>query len=208
MAFRGVLANAGVLDLSSSIRQDGKRYVAYTCYADSKSALQLSATDGLRMWSKEYDETALQKCREASSLSTLDSLLVDMKAAFQNGGVKLNILPQQVHLSLHSGIELELSESTVHTSRLQIQELVLLLAGKADSVGAELVVAKRKITELEQQCHDASTISTSASSSAMYEPELKKKNLGPKLKRQQGRSILNPSSRKRKAASGVVFEED
>lgn len=207
MAFRDVLSNAEVLDLSCSVLQENKRYVASSSYADGKSMWQISVTDGLRVWSKEFDEPALQKLREAVSLATLDALLSVVKSTFRNGDVKLSVLPQQINLIVRDDVEFELAEATVHSSKQYLQDLVFLLAGKVDSLGTELVATKRKVTDLQQQCRDAFQPAATASSAA-YEPELKKKNPGPKLKRQQGRSLLNPSSRKRKAASGVVFDED
>ncbi|XP_065182558.1 protein PAXX-like [Sycon ciliatum] len=153
---------------------------------------------------------ALLECQESSgALPTLDALLSDFKAGFDCNQAKLSVLPQQATLTVSGNVKFELPEATVHRGHVLLQEFVIGAAGKVDRLGAELTACKRRVADLEQQKRDAShAMSSAASTSAMYEPELKKAKTGPKMKRQEGRSLLNPSSRKRKAASGVVFDEE
>ena len=100
-----------------------------------------------------------------------------------------------------SAIELDLFEAKAAEKKSELQSLLFRLAENCGQLEKQLDTANQQIEVLKSQKGSASGLSVLADLS----PKKGQGQAKPKTTK-VGMSVINPSSRKRKAATGVVFE--
>uniref|UniRef100_A0A0B7BUF1 Uncharacterized protein n=1 Tax=Arion vulgaris TaxID=1028688 RepID=A0A0B7BUF1_9EUPU len=199
--FASVLSNAKVDELQKIITNGRVKYLCFTKCKDSKSWV-LNVTDGVYVWLLDLDEDGLETQRDLSGVDSVDTFLNRFRNGFQSGDITVGRVDTKVTLSVGkcgSAIELDLFEAKAAEKKLELQSVLFRLAESCSELEVQLAAANQQIDTLKTQKASGGGVVL---------------NLGPKKGagqskanvRKVGMSVINPSSRKRKAATGVVFE--
>lgn len=122
---------------------------------------------------------------------------------FQNGDLSVAAMGNKVTLTIGKGsspINLDLFEAKAADKRTELQTVLFRLAESATLLSADLDKNKQLVETLKAQ--------QGATKPTAFMDLGPKKGLNPaKAKQKQaGMSVINPTSKKRKAAQGVVFD--
>lgn len=193
--FRNHLQKSGVLDLV--IETDS--HVCYTGFSDSAGQWTIVLTNGESVW-----KIGLQD----SDVEDLPAPLEQLRECLENGN--LQVLPQaggKMILSLScpaERVDLDLFELPAAEKKLEIKSLVFSLAKNVLELQTQVKEYKQQLTEVLKQ--------KEGSKHESLMPDLSGKGGTGKslsrIKKPAGHSLINPSSKRRKAAAGVVFGDE
>ena len=122
---------------------------------------------------------------------------------FSSGDVSVAVIGNKVALTVGKGssvLNFDLYEAKAADKRTEVQKVLFRLAESATSMESDLNKAKQTIDALKAQKGAANT--------AAFMDLGPKKGANPAKNKPKktGMSVLNPTSKKRKAAHGVVFD--
>ena len=122
---------------------------------------------------------------------------------FSSGDVSVAVIGNKVALTVGKGssvLNFDLYEAKAADKRTEMQKVLFRLAESATSMESDLSKAKQTIDALKAQKGAANT--------AAFMDLGPKKGANPAKNKPKktGMSVLNPTSKKRKAAHGVVFD--
>ncbi|RUS85271.1 hypothetical protein EGW08_006972 [Elysia chlorotica] len=192
------------LDSTQCVTTNGRqKFLCFTKTVDSKQWV-VAVTDGIDVWSQEFDEEGLEAQRDLSGVASVESFLSRFKNAFSSSDLAISRIGTKITLAIGKGssaIELDLFEAKAAEKKSELQFLLFNLAENNGQLEKQLSMANQQIEVLKAQKGSGSGLSALADLS----PKKGQGQAKPKTTK-VGMSVINPSSRKRKAATGVVFE--
>ncbi|KAI8788774.1 protein paxx [Biomphalaria glabrata] len=162
----------------------------------------IEVTNGNDLWLINLDDSNIEELIELNDVASVDTFLQIIRNGFSSSGtISLACIGNKMQLTFvkdTSSVTLDLFEPKASEKKLELQSVVLSLAMRVSQLETELSSANDQIKVFKDQ--KSSITSMMASSPAKNSITAKAK--GTKV----GMSVVNPSSRKRKAAAGVVFD--
>lgn len=133
----------------------------------------------------------------------LSQFVIYFRNGFQSGDLAVAIVGNKVTLNIGKGstvLSIDLYEAKAADKKTEMQTVLFRLAESATSLSAELEKANKLVDSLKSQ-------KGTGASNAFMDLGPKKGQSPAKAKpKKVGMSVINPASRKRKAAQGVVFD--
>ncbi|CAG5130527.1 unnamed protein product [Candidula unifasciata] len=202
-SFATTLSDAKVDALQKVVSNGRVKYLCFTKCTDSESWV-INVTDGIDLWLLELDVHGLEAQKDLSGIDSIEAFLIRFRNGFQSGEVTVGRIGTKVTLSVGKGasaIELDLFEAKAAEKKLELQSVLFSLAECCSRLEVQLTAASQQIETLKAQKNQAGGLNPFMDASP-------KKGAGQnKAKvRKVGMSVINPSSRRKKAATGVVFE--
>lgn len=197
------LQDAKLDNVQQVITNGRQKYMCFTKTVDSKLWL-LAATDGIDVWSQEFDEDGLDAQRDLCGVTSVDSFLHKFRNGFSSGDITIGRIGTKISLKVGKGssaIEIDLFEAKAAEKKVELQSLLFSIAENCKQLEVQLVAANQQIDALKAQRGSAGGLSSLADLS----PKKGHGQAKPKTAK-VGMSVINPSNRKRKAATGVVFD--
>ncbi|XP_062504142.1 protein PAXX-like [Corticium candelabrum] len=190
------------LHVHCKLQAAGRNYVCYTRQHEQLIWF-LVLTDGIDVWRTEVNEEYVERHRGEVHCADISALIQEIRQAIVTCQLVVDRQADRLSLSIgHWPLHFDLFEVSSSERKTELQHFIFWLADLSTDLKARLQVANSKIEELSQK----QKMSETAAAAALYEPEAKKRSKQPKLKRQVGTSLINPSSKKKKSAGGVVFD--
>ncbi|KAH3853349.1 uncharacterized protein LOC127875261 [Dreissena polymorpha] len=195
------IQDSGCAKIHRVVTNGDERYLCFTRLANS--AWFVIASDGVSVWKTEVDEDEADTIRELAGISTTEAFVNKIRNGFQNGDISVAAMGNKVTLTIGKGcspINLDLFEAKAADKRTELQTVLFRLAESATLLSADLDKSKQLVETLKAQ--------QGAPKPTAFMDLGPKKGLNPaKTKQKQaGMSVINPTSKKRKAAQGVVFD--
>lgn len=188
------------LDNIQRIVLNGKQ--KYLCFTHLTSCWVLCATDGMDVWRLELDEHEIESHRELAEVNTLDAFLAKIRKAFLDGDLSVAMVGTKAIITIGKGaasFNFDLYEAKVVEQKTDLQSVLFRLAETNDNLETELTKANKTIENLKAQ--------KGGGGPAFMDLGPKKDGHQARVKpNKTGMSVINPTSRKRKAATGVVFD--
>jgi len=163
-----------------------------------------SCTDGVSFWQLEIDEDDLKAKVSTSEVVSIEEFLSRIKSAMESSEVQVSIKPQTLTVLFGSRaaiISLDLYETTAQEKKEEIKILLFTLVDRVKDLEKKLESADSKLKDLEDSAKVAAV-----NTSPFKDQSLHKANMTSRPKRIKGQSVINPGSKRRAAAKGVVFE--
>ncbi|BFZ12063.1 hypothetical protein BsWGS_15102 [Bradybaena similaris] len=201
--FATTLTEAKVDALQKVVTNGRVKYLCFTKCNDSKSWV-INVTDGIDLWLLELDVNGVEAQKDLNGVDSNDAFLIRFRNGFQSGDITVGRIGTKVTLSVGKGasaIELDLFEAKAAEKKSELQSILFRLSECCSQLEVQLVAANQQVEALKAQKNQAGALNPFMDASP-------KKGAGQsKAKvRKVGMSVINPSSRKKKAATGVVFE--
>ncbi|XP_027059084.1 uncharacterized protein LOC113685740 [Pocillopora damicornis] len=213
-------ASGGSIDLASLMRTNKvealhatascgpTRFLVWTRLPEDSSTWILNATDGVNVWHSQLDLEQLDSHRELAEIDKYEAYFSMFRSGFQNSSISLAQLPNKVILTVGEGIpslSYDLSEAKAIEKKTELQLILFKLADKVAELTQELKVSSDSLERLKTQKYGApGELST-------FDIPAKKTTQAVPVKRKQGRSLINPGSRKEavvEAADGHNTEQN
>ncbi|XP_041354290.1 uncharacterized protein LOC121372094 [Gigantopelta aegis] len=197
--FKNLLIEAEVIDLHRTTDNGRVKFLCFTRFHDN--AMILGVSDGVDVWRLELDSDELDTHRDLAGV-TIDAYLVKFRNGLTSGDLSVARIGNKITLTVgheQDALMFDLFEATAAERRTELQSVLFRLADLASSLETKLAAANKTIDTLKSQ---------NAKAGGLHHLM----DLGPKKgavknkPKKVGMSVLNPTSKKRKAAQGVVFD--
>ncbi|XP_048833619.1 protein PAXX [Brienomyrus brachyistius] len=166
----------------------------YLCYFHGKAgAFNIRMTDASDVWSTDFTEDTLTQHMKSFALKSPESYVSKIREACQTGMASVSLEGDSALLHLGGGLSVSLSRLGSPQSRAELQELLFRMAESLSCMGGPAPVSPMKNVQ-----------------GGRTEFEPRRHQTGPILavrKRIPGDSLINPGSRSKKSATGVLFDE-
>ncbi|XP_061172625.1 uncharacterized protein LOC133181971 [Saccostrea echinata] len=199
-SYKDSILDAKVINLHKVVENGRQRFI---CFTKMGTYWSLNVTDGLDVWRLEMDEDEFESHRELSETSSKEAFLLKIRKGFTDGDLSVAMIGNKITLTIGKGasaLTFDLYECKAAEKKIELQELLFKLALSSSKLEEELAVANKTIETLKSQ-----TSNTGAGNSALDIGSKRESHTKPKPKK-VGMSVVNPTSKKRKAAHGVVFD--
>ncbi|XP_022087823.1 protein PAXX-like [Acanthaster planci] len=160
-------------------------------------------TDGIDVWRSIMDKTSLDSHRELAEVASYEAYFTRFKKAFTVGDLQITKQAHKVSLDVGTGsiaLRYDLYEATASERKSDLKSVLFWLAETVIGVTNKLTKCEEELNLVKGQ-KGASLVAT-----ALPDIDSKKRSGQVRVQKQQGHSIVNPSSKKRKAAKGVQFD--
>ncbi|XP_072173245.1 protein PAXX-like [Diadema setosum] len=180
----------------------------YLCFTScDRETWIIQVTNGIDVWRKLLDQANLESHRELADVTTYSAYFSRVSHAFKLGdlSVSLGSQGQKVVLKVGSGstaLTYDLYKATQDECKSDLQKALFHFAQMCGSLEKRLTAKEEELAAVKKQ-------KTNVPDQGNLLPDFElKKDSGnrPKVIKQQGLSLVNPSSKKRKAAKGVEFD--
>ncbi|XP_013407884.1 uncharacterized protein LOC106171910 [Lingula anatina] len=200
--FRELLREHGLNEVYKVTESLAGRYLVFMRVTGDKWVLCVS--NGCDVWKTELNKEELEAERDVADFKSLEEYLTRFSQSFQRGEMTVSCMGKKATLEVGLGISslsLDLYEASAAERKEEIQTLLFFLASTAHSLEIELKKSKDMVEGLQHQIGKASNSNT-----AFVDLDKKRGSQTKAKPKQPGMSVINPSSKKRKAAQGVVFD--
>lgn len=157
----------------------------------------------MSLWKADFDEEETDALRDLAGINTMDAFLTRFRNGFHTGDLSVAIVGNKVTLTLGKGsstVSIDLYEAKAAEKKIEMQNVLFRLAESATKLATDLDKANQTIDTLKTQ-------RGTGQAQAFMDLGPKKGSKAAKTKPAKvGMSVLNPTSKKRKAAHGVVFD--
>ncbi|XP_059157332.1 protein PAXX-like [Physella acuta] len=198
-----VVSKAKVDNLHCTVICNGcKKYLCFTKLGSKSWSLQV--TDGIDLWLLDLDEAGLENHKDLHESPSVEVFLSKFRNEFNSGIISIGHIGSNVTLSVGSGaanFNFNLAEAKSAEKKIELQSILFKLADSVSQLEKELSAVNEQMKSLRAEKSSSSGIS------ALMDLSPKKAGGNKTKPNKAGMSVINPSSRKRKAAAGVVFEE-
>ncbi|KAL5008747.1 hypothetical protein ScPMuIL_014328 [Solemya velum] len=202
MSFSDQITEAGV-DALLKVVKNGKQ--KFLCFTHLGTSWVVCVTDGSDLWRLEIDSDELEARRDSEALDTVDEFLTTFRDNFNAGNLSIAMLGRKVTLTVGKGSTLssfDLFEPNSAEKRIELQSIIFKLAELSSLREEKLLAAEQTIKTLKSQKDD----NRRGIGALMDLGPKRGANLGKVKPKKTGMSVVNPTSKKRKAAHGVVFD--
>ncbi|CAH1791798.1 unnamed protein product [Owenia fusiformis] len=182
------------------------KYLFFTKFLDQHQSWILCVSDGIELWRLEVDDQELDTRRDVLELSSIDSYLTKFRTAYQSGDIQISQQGFSVSLTIGQGaksFDFKLYEAKAAEKKLDVQDILFRLAEVSIDLDKKLTQAEKTIDTLRSEQGKNSSKHTGYFAD-QEKDVVSKTKVRP---RQVGMSVINPSSKKRKVAQGMVFED-
>lgn len=177
------------------------KYLVFTTVSNDK--WNIHATDGIDVWRLELDQTGLESHRELADVAGYEAYFSKFRQAFQASNISLSNQGHRISLEIGSGstaLQYDLFEASASQRKADLKNVLFRLANTTKELQDRIQVVEEELKSAKKQRPDV----------AVAQPDFESTRKRPggqvKMVKPQGRSIINPSSKKRKAAKGVEFD--
>ncbi|XP_052766921.1 uncharacterized protein LOC128207817 [Mya arenaria] len=198
--FAAQITEAKCSDLHRAVKSGDDRHL---CFTRLSGTWLVCVTDGVSLWRTELDEEEVDALRDLAGINTLEAFFHKFRNGFHNGDLGVAILGNKVTLTVGKGstvINLDMFEAKAAEKRTEMQNILFKLAESATSLSSELEKSHQLVETLKTQRGG------NQSSVLMDLGPKKGPNPGKAKPKKVGMSVINPTSKKRKVAHGVVFD--
>ncbi|XP_071846717.1 protein PAXX-like [Apostichopus japonicus] len=187
--------------LQTIVSSASVKYLVFTTVSSDNWNLHIS--NGIDVWRLELDQTSLDSHRELADVAGYEAYFSKIRQAFKGGNLSLTNQGHKVSLEVGSGssaLNYELFEASANQRKKDIRNVLFWLADTTRELQERVQVVEEELRSAKKQKVDG----------AMTLPDFETTRRRPggtsKIVKPQGRSIINPTSKKRKAARGVEFD--
>lgn len=193
-----------VSNLHCDVAANGLRYIVFTFFDENTILWSLCATDGITVWKATMDKSDISSITLESADSFAD-LFGKIRTAFSAAALNIAPVGSSLSLTLDSTsppLVFTLAEATATDAKLLLKRVIFLLADANNSLQQDV----SKLTRELEKAKRGGMSTNSVSQFDVASPDTYKK--GRKVvRRKEGMSIINPSSKKLKAhEKGVKFD--
>ncbi|XP_038048675.1 protein PAXX-like isoform X1 [Patiria miniata] len=177
------------------------RFLIYT--SCSSDCWIVHVTNGVDVWRSVMDQTSLDSHRELAEVANYEAYFARFKKSFTSGDLLVTKQAHKVSLDVGTGstaLRYDLYEATASERKADLKSALFWLADTVSDVTNKLTKCEEELSVLKKQK------GTSSVAAVLPDIDTKKRSGQIKVQKQQGHSIVNPSSKKRKAATGVQFD--
>ncbi|XP_041475000.1 protein PAXX-like [Lytechinus variegatus] len=185
------------------VKNESTKYLCFT--SCDKDSWILHVTTGIDVWRLAMDSSQLESHRDLADVTTNEAYFLRFSNAFRAGDITVTLQNHKVLLTVGSGpnaLSYDLFEARADESKADLQRALFYFAEYSSNLKKKLTAKEEELALLKKQ-----RTSTTDQGNILPDFEMKKQSGNqPKIVKQQGLSIVNPSSKKRKAAKGVEFD--
>lgn len=195
--FKSTIETAKGLQLLWETECSGQKFLCYTKFSDADSLWIIGASNGTDVWRVGITEDEIKDSTQQRGANYLS----DVCRTLETGDAQIIKVPNHLLLTLKRGseqYEFNLYELPAAERRKEIEYLLFKLS-------SQLLSTQKQLKEVQDHLHEV--LKTTSSSEHRAFPDPKNKPTA-KVKKLTGHSLVNPNSKKRKTATGVVFGED
>ncbi|XP_063425749.1 uncharacterized protein LOC134709520 [Mytilus trossulus] len=182
-----------------AVVENGKQ--EFVCFTRLATNWIICITDGVEMYRTELDAEELESCRELAEISTMDTYLARIRKCFLDADLSISFVGTRATLSVGKSsvtISFDLFEAKAAEKKVELQNILFRLATTATSLEIDLEKANKTIDTLKAQKSQNTGLMDFGPKMGTNPAKVKPKKTGM--------SVVNPTSKKRKAATGVVFD--
>ncbi|KAL3875066.1 hypothetical protein ACJMK2_038004 [Sinanodonta woodiana] len=198
-----LVKGAKVEELHRVTETEGEKFI---CFTRLEGDWIICVTDVISLWRIQVDIDELDALRDVAGVSTIEAYLGRFRNGFLAGEVNVAVIGNKVTLTVGkvtSALTLDLFEAKAADKKVEMQNVLFRLAESATSLETKLSKANETIETMKAQ----KGANFGSGGSAFMDLGPKKGQSQAKLKpKKAGMSAINPTSKKRKAAQGVVFD--
>ncbi|KAK7466621.1 hypothetical protein BaRGS_00037278 [Batillaria attramentaria] len=201
---KSIVKNNNVESIHRVVENGRQKFLCFTRLGEADDVWVVVVTDGADVWKNEFDEEGLDAQRDLVNVSTTDAFLTRVKNAFTSGELSVALVGTKLTLTVGkstSAMDFDLFETKAAERKKELQNVLFCLADENSVLETKLSAANQSLEKLRAQKTSGGGVS------ALMDLGTKKAGAQAKAKpRKAGMSVVNPASRKRKAATGVVFD--
>ncbi|ESO87659.1 hypothetical protein LOTGIDRAFT_234912 [Lottia gigantea] len=199
---KDILTDNQICELNQTIQNGDEKYLCFTTF---DLQWTICVTDGVNVWRLSVDEDDFQTHKELTNIDKDDAFCSKIRNGFVAGDISVAKVGTKMKLSIGKGtssIAFDLYEAKAADKKTDMKNVLFRLAEKAINLEQKLSVANQKIDklQLEKSANKGTNpiFDTGSKRGAAASSKAKPKKAGM--------SVVNPNSKKRKAATGVVFD--
>ncbi|XP_011684244.1 protein PAXX [Strongylocentrotus purpuratus] len=199
-----VATEGGVDGQHSIVKNESAKYLCFT--SCDKDTWIIHVTDGTDVWRLAMDYLQLESHRDLAEVTTYEAYFLRFRNAFRVGDLTVTLQNHKVLLTVGSGsngaISYDLYEARANEKKADLQRALFYFAENCSELEKRLAAKEEELASVKKQRSNATDQGNMLKDFEM------KKHTGSQAKmvKQPGLSIVNPSSKKRKAAKGVDFD--
>lgn len=198
-SLKNLVTEAKVDGLHSVVENGNQKFLCFTRFSTDWI---ICVTDGVDMWRLELDDEELESCRELAEATSMDSYLGKIRKCFLDADLSVSMIGTRATLTVGKSagtINFDLFEAKAAEKKVELQSILFRLATTATNLECDIERANKTIDTLKAQ--------KNMNAGGLMDLGPKKGGNPAKAKpKKTGMSVVNPTSKKRKAATGVVFD--
>lgn len=187
--------------LQAVVSSRSVKYLVFTTVSNDNWNLHTS--NGIDVWRLELDQVSLESHRELADIAGYEAYFSKVRQAFKSGSLSLTNQGHKISLEIGSGsssLNYELFEASANQRKSDIKAVLFRLADTTKELQERVQVVEEELKSVKKQKTEGAT------SVPDFDVTRKRPGVTTKIAKPQGRSIINPTSKKRKAARGVEFD--
>ena len=149
-----------------------------------------------------YLQENIHSVENMNIVNTLSLLIFFLRKWFLDGDLDVSMIGTKITLTVGKGpsaLSFDLFESKAAERKIEMQDVLFRLANFSTKLQNDLSTANKSIENLRAQ-------KSAAGAAPFMDLGPKKSNPAKSKTTKAGMSVVNPTSKKRKAATGVVFD--
>ncbi|KAL5463875.1 hypothetical protein EMCRGX_G032819 [Ephydatia muelleri] len=194
--FKSTVETAKGLQLIRETECSGQNFLCYTKFSDADSLWMIGASNGTDVWRVGMTEDEIK-----DNTQMRPSYLSNVCSTLESGDAQIMKVHNHLLLTLKCGseqYEFNLYELPATERRKEIEYLLFKLS-------SQLLFTQKQLKETQDHLQEVLKTTSTSERGAFPDPKNKP---AAKVKKLVGHSLVNPNSKKRKTATGVVFGED